>query len=328
MRRNTDWMRDARWGVMFHYLLSAPDAGIDSSQVPASEWNDRVDAFNLRLFVRQLRNIGAGYVIFTIGQNSGHYCSPNPTYDQLTGITPSKCSRRDLIGEMADALNAVGIRLIAYLPSHPGGRDHEACVKLKFTPPWDTSAWGYKKETIAIQTADERITEGQRAWEAIIRDWSQRWGRRISGWWIDGCYFADRMYRHSDEPNFSSFAAALRAGNPDALLAFNCGTKEPFAALTDEQDYTAGEVADKFPVSYLWRPLSREMNGLQLQVLTFLGECWGMGEAPRCPREFVAGYTQHVNSKGGVVTWDVPIGADGVIAPAFLDCLAAIPRKG
>jgi hypothetical protein len=40
-----------------------------------------------------------------------------------------------------------------------------------------------------------RLAEFQRNWEAICRDWSQRWSRRVSGWWIDACYFADEMYR-------------------------------------------------------------------------------------------------------------------------------------
>ena len=38
-----------------------------------------------------------------------------------------------------------------------------------------------------------RLAQFQRNWEAICRDWSQRWGRRVSGWWIDGCYFADEI---------------------------------------------------------------------------------------------------------------------------------------
>ena len=43
-----------------------------------------------------------------------------------------------------------------------------------------------------------------------------RWGQKVWGWWFDGCYFADAMYRHPDAPNFASFAAAAKAGNPDA----------------------------------------------------------------------------------------------------------------
>ena len=42
---------------------------------------------------------------------------PNATYDRIVGITPSKCSRRDLIADLAKALAARNIRLMVYLPS-------------------------------------------------------------------------------------------------------------------------------------------------------------------------------------------------------------------
>ncbi len=27
----------------------------------------------------------------------------------------------------------------------------------------------------------------QLKWEQIIREWSQRWGSKVAGWWFDGC---------------------------------------------------------------------------------------------------------------------------------------------
>ena len=54
--------------------------------------------------------------------------------------------------------------------------------------------------------------------------------------------FADDMYRFDDEPNFSSFAAALRAGDPDPIVAFNPGVRVPVVAHTKHEDYVAGEV--------------------------------------------------------------------------------------
>jgi hypothetical protein len=74
----------------------------------------------------QIKSVGAGYLVLTIGQNSGYYACPNPAYDRLVGIQPSKCSRRDLIGDMAQALHKRGIKLIAYLPSGAPSGDAEA----------------------------------------------------------------------------------------------------------------------------------------------------------------------------------------------------------
>ena len=43
------------------------------------------------------------------------------------------------------------------------------------------------------------------------------WSNKIAGWWFDGCYFADAMYRSQQSPNFQSFATAAKAGNPDNI---------------------------------------------------------------------------------------------------------------
>ena len=70
--------------------------------------------------------------------------------------------------------------------------------------------WGFEggwPHGHAVRTG-KRLAEFQQKWEEIIRDWSLRWGDKLRGWWIDGCYFADAMYRFPDPPNFESLAAA------------------------------------------------------------------------------------------------------------------------
>ena len=74
-----------------------------------------------------------------------------------------------------------------------------------------------------------------------------RWGQKIRGWWIDGAYAADFRYPENEEPNFRSYSAALRAGNPDAILAFNPGVLTPVIHYTDHEDYTAGEISEALP---------------------------------------------------------------------------------
>lgn len=155
-----------------------------------------------------------------------------------------------------------------------------------------------------------------------MREWSTRWGTRVRGWWIDGCYFADEMYRHSDEPNFPSFAAALKAGKPDALVAFNPGVVVPVICHTESEDYTAGEISTALPeCPGAW--VERNGHKARYHILSYLGESWCKGE-PRFPDELVIGYTRHVTGKGGVVTWDVPIQRSGRIPQAYVDQLGKI----
>ena len=307
-RAGTDWFCAARWGVFTHYLAA--------NDISADDWNRQVDQFDVQALAAQLAAAGATYYFITIGQNSGHYCAPNAAYDGFAtrGIHPSKCSQRDLISDLYEALAPRGIRLLVYLPSGAPAADPVAMQRLE----WQ---WGFEGDWPGawntVRTG-RRLESFQRKWESVMREWSLRWGRKIGGWWIDGCYFADEMYRHADAPNFRTFAAALKAGNADSIVAFNPGVSVPVISHSEFEDYTAGEISDAFPVCP-----GRWVNGAQYHILSYLGDWWGGGQ-PRFTDGFVRGYTEYVNSRGGVVTWDVPISKDGVIPQLFVDQLASL----
>jgi len=309
-RADTTWFKNARWGVMTHYLAGIPGGGIGNER-SSDEWNRQVDAFNAKGLAAQLEETGAKYLLFTIGQNSGHFCAPNPTYDSLVGIRPSKCSRRDLVADLHAELAPRGIRLMVYMPANAPCADITAVRKLDWSGAGAPPGFEWEKRK------DKRLADYQGKWEAIIRDWSLRWGRKVSGWWVDGCYFADEMYRHPEPPNFQSFAAALKAGNPESIVAFNPGVKTLVISHTEYEDYTAGEISEALPVNTSYRPLSRWVKGAQYHILSYLGNGWCIGE-PRFPDELVAGVTRHINSFEGVVTWDVPIEYNGLIKAPFV----------
>lgn len=311
-RADTTWFRKCGWGVFCHYLAGLPSKGL-TRPLTADQWNRQVEAADVSALADQLAEVGAPYFFITIGQNTGFYCAPNTTYDQIVGIRPSKCSRRDLISDLYDALQRRGIELLVYLPSGAPAGDKAAVEKLEWQWGFE-SGWGSKRTC-------KRLASFQRKWEAVIREWSLRWGRKVRGWWIDGCYFADDMYNFPDEPNWSSFAAALRAGNLDSLLAFNPGVRSRVVKHCPVEDYTAGEVDYSLPALLQ----GRFLDGAQLHILSFLGPTWGAAP-PRFPLELVVGYTKYVNACEGVITWDVPIHPSGLVPEPFLEQLAAIAR--
>lgn len=312
----------AGWGVFLHYLVD-PELSSDA-------WNRQVEAFDASGLADQLAAIGAGYLGFTIGQTSGHYCAPNPVYDDIAGVTPSKCSRRDLIADLARELRKRGMWLMVY-----------SCSQAPLVEPemsrfgWE---WGFDGPTGAwsdgngapLPRTGKRLADFQRKWEAVHRHWSEQWGDLAAAWWVDSCYFADAMYAHADAPNFASFTAAMRAGNPDAAVAFNNGWVPPVTALTEEADYTAGEAALVLP-SVPGRFTDPDWHagtfppphGKQVHVLSYLGSYWARPDL-RFPDAMVEGYTRHVIENGGAVTWDVAVDAEGRIPKAQLDQLRTL----
>jgi hypothetical protein len=292
-RHRTDWFQAAGWGVFTHYLTGA--------ETSAGEWNRRVEGFDVTGLAAQLESVGAKYYYITLGQNSGHYCSPNAAYDSYVGIKPSKCSKRDLVADIYEALKPKGIKLLVYLPAGAPDQDPVAVERLEW------------------QSGPHRNREFQVKWESVIREWSLRWGKKVAGWWFDGCYWPNEMYRFPEPPNFASFAAAARAGNPDRIVAFNPGVLNPIISLSECEDYTAGEINEPGQV----KCPGRWLDGAQFHMLSYLGPWWAAAP-PRFSNEQVIEWTRGIISRGGVVTWDVPIQPDGHIPQEFVAQLEAL----
>jgi F5/8 type C domain/Alpha-L-fucosidase len=294
-KNRAEWLHDAKWGVFTHYLAEPG--------TPASIWNERVNNFDVKYLAQQLSSFGAKYYFITLGQNSGHYCSPNAKYDRFLGVQQSKCSSRDLIADLSKALKPLGIKLLVYLPSGAPSLDGNAVEKLKWLG------------------GPHKNKEFQNRWESVIKEWSLRWGNSIDGWWFDGAYWPKVMYDSVLPPNFQSFAAAARAGNSKSIVAFNPGVLYPIITQTEHEDYTAGEIEEPWGVECKGRWVGKT----QFHILSYLGSYWGKG-SPRYSSEKVIQITNNINSCGGVVTWDVPVQDNGHIPELFVTQLIELNR--
>ena len=299
------WLKEKKFGVMIHYLQDWLSRR-ENKKIDVAEWNRLVDSIDANALAEQVRAVGARYMIFTIGQNSGYYVSPNATYDKIVGRDTSRCSKRDLIADLGVALHKLSLKFIVYLPSGAPNGDAKAKTALQWTNgPYRNAAF-------------------QRNWEAIISEWSLRWKDKVDGWWFDGCYWPNVMYRSDTTPNFKSFAAAARAGNPNSIIAFNPGVFYRLTSPTPYEDYLAGEINKADSIS-IRRNYGGKIDGEQIHVLCFLGERWGMG-SPRFSNEQIASYTNLLLNAGGAITWDVPIQSSGKIYPEFIEQLKLIGK--
>ncbi len=217
---NAHWMRDGKFGLMVHWLAPGPEP---EHGLRETDLNRAVDAFDVDRFLGDFKASGADWMIFTIGQNTGYYASPNAVLDRLAG--PGRTPRRDLVMEIATRVKALGKRFVAYLPCEVAGQSAE--IKTAF-------GWTDEKNTAQ--------TEFQRRYTEFIRDYAQRFGSRLDGWWFDGAYQWDCF--HSKFIDAALFFGAARAGNPHAAITFNdgsfcCGFSLP---VVPGQDYLSGEV--------------------------------------------------------------------------------------
>lgn len=300
---NTQWLRDAKWGLFAHYLVHMPSAPVPDDMTP-EKWNKKVNSFKVKELADQLTALKTPYFFITIGQGGGYYCSPNKKYEEFFGPGEGRLSSRDLVLDLAKELTSRGIKMCVYLPAV--GRGEPAKV--------------------------------QEMWREVIAEWSLRWGKLVSAWWIDGAVF--------QEPEvYKAYTGAFKAGNEDAIIAYNVGpvgmNRQQLLPVTEYEDFLAGECDYVLPTcATIPGDLGKHFNyyaksdyyrgpdisGDQLHFLNFLGEWWGTGE-PRFSDELVISWTRHINENQGAVTWDLPLSDSGIISDKYFRQIKALAKS-
>lgn len=298
-------MQEAKWGVMIHYQASWLANENDLERITMEKWNDLIDNFDCEGLAKQLADVGAGYLIITVRHTRHFFMAPNATFDRYMGDAPSICSNRDLIVDLSRALDRYDIPLIVYLPG-------------QFSiAPAERKAFAYDRD-------DPRLAEAYLRWQEVVREFSIRWGDKVAGWWIDGTYRPNTTSRHPDIPNFASKAAAMRAGNPDSIVAFNPGVFPRVMSLTPHEDYTAGEITGPGNIRWMYNK-DGIIDGAQIHILSYLGRTWGRGE-PRFTSEEVIRHSKNINAVQGAITWDVQAHPSGLIKEPFLEQLSLLGK--
>jgi hypothetical protein len=223
-RASTDWFVEAKYGAMFHWTdFSLPREG------PKKPYPDAVNAFDVDAFARLVEETGAGYVILTLNHAHPHCAAPIHAWE---AIHPGWTTRRDLIGEIADALKQHGIRLLLYINSP---------IMTKLGE--DIRQTGLYQLTYS----EEQFVEIHKQ---ILNEIGSRYGQRLAGYWFDSWY--QSLAAYPDVP-IESIYEFCKTGNPARITAFNFWV---FPVLTPWQDYWAGELNElhmPFQSRYLQR---------------------------------------------------------------------------
>src|SRR5271166_2336593 len=211
----TSWMLKGKYGIFVNYQyrilpgysVSTKQQFPVSSQLTAADWNRFVDGFDVQGFANQAAGAGVGWVIFCLDD---HYfawpCAPNQAFDKYTGYAPGeKCARRDLIRELAEALNAKGVRLICYFAGL-NGYTKEPRLTAGFADDGNP------------RTAPSRESRKRRL--EVLKEYADRYQDRIAGWWFDG--MEENSYK--DKPDdWATIDSIVHRANPRAVIAFSYG---------------------------------------------------------------------------------------------------------
>lgn len=308
MNQAQDRIYARRFGVFNHFLYSCCCRLDRPTQAENSKiWNDLVDGFDVERVAKDLHDVGAGYYCITLMQGRKYLLAPNAAYDAIVGAEPGVlCARRDLVADLARVLAAYDIDLYLYFTGDGPYKDADANEKFGFPE---------NQKNVPLSFSEK--------WASVLREYAVRYGDRVKGWWIDGCY----DFFGYDQEKLRPYYRAIKEGNPNAMSAMNNGVKEDGLHKWFEGDeLTCGECND-FTVI----PPSRDIEGAQAHILAPLGlspdgSVWGHWNQPGCQisgRELAA-YAHRLHDAGGVLTVDIRINPDSTFDPAQLEALSMI----
>ena len=309
-----EWFYRARYGVFVHFV---PRMG-RHMQGPAwtsEQWNRWVDDVDVEAFAGQVEQIGAGYVVLTICASNDYYCAPNPVLESIWGFEPGEFgSTRDLPMDLYEALDKSDIRLLLYVNSTPPSTTCDRARSRARAAGW-TAGFDTTGSRPRLQSSYTEL--GLENWAEALRWWSDHYGERCAGWWIDGA---------RDAYQGGKVHEAVKSGHPKAIAASHwyalsdyhhghCANWEEQRQRIPRQDPSPW--AERLlPSEQVARPVAPEVGRwvrpfqarpgfrIQYHVAQYLGKSWASPGVAHPTREMVD-YTKAVVQRGGVFSFDI-----------------------
>ncbi len=304
-----NWMQHVKFGLMVHYLEPLQNGILPHDMGKITSWDSCVNDFNADLFASQMNQIGVGYVIFTVYQGTKYLCTPSESYERITGYKRGEAtSHRDLIMDISNALQKYNIKLFLYVTGDGTYRDQKSNEAFK------------NPMLLWKQNSNKFVATGVwvNNWAGVLQEWSMRYGKRISGWWVDGAF----SFHGYNDVLLSKFYYVLKSGNQASVIGFNPSPQKTVIYYSKWDDYTAGEMNDfkDFP------PQGGKINGTQWHIVSYLGKDW-KSDSIRFTKKYLVSYINKVNSLGGVVTINTALFRNGSIGPDQLEFLRKVSKK-
>jgi hypothetical protein len=300
-KSDTSWLNDAKFGFMCQCGEWAyPPHG------PRKPWPNMVDEFDVEKFAEMVDSTGAGYAVWSATWATYFFPAPIKAID---AIMPGRTSRRDLIGEMAEALHKRNIRLILY---YHLGHDTNAA-----NGSWWSKNW--------VSPDDKALFLNN--WCSVIGEVGMRYGDRLAGWMFDD----DLVYYPAP---YERLGKAAKAGNKARIISYNPWIQ---ARGTDFQDFQFGEGltgSQNLPASARGIWPAGPMKGLHAHGnFQIDGPDWGISkpdtviQPPHLTPEKAIQIALDAADRDIALSWNMLMYDDGTVSDASLKLLQQVGQE-
>jgi hypothetical protein len=291
-RASVDWLMEAGYGLMFHWTSQSvqPDGSI-------KKYEDAVNEFDVGKFANMVEETGAGYVLFTIGHAESYCPAPLKSWER---IHPGHTTQRDLIEEIANALNKKEVRLLCYL---------NGPLAFKFAR--DEMPGDLENQAFVANFTD------------ILTEMGNRYQDKIAGYWFDSWY---RIFEGFQAVPFEAFYKATKIGNKDRIICLNPWI---YPDVTPWQDYWSGEIQQPIEIPENGFMKNGSSPNLPYQaLLTMEKHLWVQKKAeimdPKYNSEQLSTYIKDCMDNGGAVTINLAIYQDGTVGEKALQVMKEV----
>jgi hypothetical protein len=167
MRPNAVAFRQMKHGIFSHQVFGLT-ASLPGKKITTLD--EFADAFDVKTYADQMESIGVEYVYFTAWHKSMYFLGPSKALDKWL---PGHTSKRDLLGEIADALHKKNIKLVIY--AHPNDAHDftpEEQVKVGFA---DRAKDGNRKYNDFMNEVFEEVTDRYAKKPNVLGYWWDSW---------------------------------------------------------------------------------------------------------------------------------------------------------
>ena len=283
--------------------------------LPTGKEPDVVDDFKVSDFAKQFSKLkSASYVLVNVTQPSGpcYFSAPNPELSKISSTLNASMPKRDLLGEVLDAIAKDGKKAFVYYACEGfhKGDDTRPQKEKDMRLVWDQYV-----ESMGV-------SNNELLGKLVVGYYAKRYGSKINGWWFDGAGVLDKEDR-------LLWRKLVSEGNPEAIVAFNRMAGPPFCS-TPECDVFGGHPTPRAR-EHFWsmvnlpmietieagawmdpegKPVDEPGMGALGHVFMGMQDRWNSGKCEFPPEQAIE-WTQRVLKAGGMYTWHGPRSESG-----------------